>query len=92
MNDQAVSTRANLALALGLATLAAWVAGVSATGESGEENGWIWVAMFAFGAAAVVAGMTSEPGRPTGRALAGTAVGALGVGVFAAFAIADVLG
>jgi FtsH-binding integral membrane protein len=81
---EAVSARANLALGLGLAALAAWVAGAAT-----DSEGPIWIVMAVFALAALVVGMSAQEGRPTGRALAATIIGALGVTVFLAFLVAD---
>ncbi len=39
------TSRANLALGLGLAALVTWFIAIAITGENGDDNGWIWVVM-----------------------------------------------
>jgi uncharacterized membrane protein YhdT len=81
------ASRANLAFGLGLATLAAWVVGYFISGESGDENAWIWFLMAALGLGAIVAGLMAREGRKLpGRALAGLLLGAVFVLIFLAFA------
>jgi len=84
--------RANLALGLAIAALAAWAAGVAFSGD-GDEYGWIWLVMAVLGAAAVVTGFSArEDGRPRGRALAAVVIGALLVLIFLGFVIGDAIG
>lgn len=79
--------KANLSLGLGLATLAAWVVGYFISGESGDENAWIWFVMAALGLAAVVTGlMARQAGKLPAKAMAGVVLGALFVLIFLAFA------
>ena len=82
-------SRANLALGLGLAALVTWFIAIAITGENGDDNGWIWVVMAALGLAALVTGLRAGPGRPTGRALIGAAIGGVLVLLFLGFVIAD---
>ncbi len=86
------TSRANLALGLGLAALVTWVIAIAITGENGDDNGWIWVVMAALGLAALVTGLRAGPGRPTGRALIGAAIGGLLVLLFLGFVIAEAVG
>lgn len=83
------TSRANLALGLGLAALVTWFIAVVITGDNGDENGWIWLVMAALGLAAVVTGLRAGPGRPTGRALIGAAIGGVLVLIFLGFVIAE---
>lgn len=83
------SSRANLALGLGLAALVSWFIALAIT--ENDDNGWIWVVMAALGLAALVTGLRAGPGRPTGRALIGAAIGGLLVLLFLGFVIADVV-
>ena len=83
-------SRANLALGLGVAALAAWLVAMAIAGDD-DENGWIWVVMAILGLAALVAGLRAGPGRPTGRALVGATIGGLLVALFLGFVIADAL-
>ena len=83
------TSRANLALGLGLAALVTWFIALAITGENGDDNGWIWVVMAVLGLAALVTGLRAGPGRPTGRALIGAVIGGLLFLVFLGFVIAD---
>lgn len=82
------TSRANLALGLGLAALITWFIAVAVTSEN-DENDWIWVVMAVLGLAALVTGLRAGPGRPTGRALIGAAIGGLLVLLFLGFVIAE---
>ncbi len=82
------TSRANLALGLGLAALVTWFVAIAIAGEN-DENGWIWVVMAVLGLAALVTGLRAAPGRPTGRALIGAAIGGLLVLLFLGFVIAE---
>ncbi len=82
------TSRANLALGLGLAALVTWFLAVAITGEN-DDYGWIWVVMAVLGLAALVTGLRAGPGRPTGRALIGAAIGGLLVLLFLGFVIAE---
>ncbi len=85
---RAQDARGNLTLALGLAALASWVAGVFFTGEGGNENGWIWIVMAVLSLAAVVTGaLAFRGGRPSGRTITGLAIGGVLLLVFLAFAL-----
>jgi hypothetical protein len=78
--------RANLSLGLGVATLAAWVIGILITGESGEENDWIWFLMAVLALGAIVTGfMARQGGRFPGRALVGLVLGGVFFLIFLAF-------
>ena len=83
------TSRANLALGLGLAALVTWFIAIAITGENGDDNGWIWVVMAVLGLAALVTGLRAGPGRPAGRALIGAAIGGLLFLVFLGFTIAE---
>jgi len=83
------TSRANLALGLGLAALVTWFIAIAITGENGDDNGWIWAVMAVLGLAALVTGLRAGPGRPAGRALIGAAIGGLLFLVFLGFVIAD---
>ena len=86
------SPRANLALGLGIATLATWAIAIVANGD-GEKYDWIWPIMAALGLAALITGLTArEGGKLRGRALIGAVLGGLAVLVFLAFVIGDALG
>ena len=85
------SPQANLALGLGLAAIVTWIIAVIASGDSGDENGWLWVVMAVLGLAALITGLRASPGRPRGRALVGAVIGGLLVLLFLAFVIGDAL-
>jgi len=85
------TSQANLALGLGLAAIVTWIIAVIASGESGDENGWLWVVMAVFALAALVTGLRANPGRPRGRALIGAVIGGLLVLLFLGFVIGDAL-
>lgn len=53
--------RANLALGLALAAIAAWVAGVAL--DAGDDYGWMWLVMTVLGAAAFVDAATGASDR-----------------------------
>jgi hypothetical protein len=79
--------KATLSLGLGVATLVAWVVGYFISGESGDENAWIWFLMAALGLGAVVTGlMARQAGRIPGRALVGLVLGGVFFLIFLAFA------
>ena len=82
------TSRANLALGLGLAALVTWFIAIAIAGDN-DDNGWIWVVMALLGLAALVTGLRAGPGRPTGRALIGAAIGGLLVLLFLGFTIAE---
>jgi hypothetical protein len=50
------------------------------------ENDWIWLIMLALGLAAVIVGLIAGRGKPVGRALIGTILGALLVVLYLLFA------
>jgi len=83
--------QANLALGLGIAAIATWIIAVIISGESGDENDWIWVVMAVIALAALVTGLRASPGRPRGRALVGAVIGGLLVLLFLGFVIGDAL-
>lgn len=83
--------QANLALGLALAAIVTWIIAVVASGDSGDENGWLWVVMAALGLAALITGLRAGPGRPYGRALIAAVIGGLLVLLFLAFVIGDAL-
>ena len=85
------TSQANLALGLGLAAALAWLVAILASGDSGDENGWLWVVMAVLALAALVTGLRAGPGRPHGRALIGTVIGGLLVLLFLGFVIGDAL-
>ena len=87
----ASTPRANLAFGLGLAAMATWIIAIFASGDSGDENGWLWVVMAVLALAALVTGLRANPGRPQGLALIGTVIGGLLVLLFLGFVIADAL-
>ena len=85
------TSQENLALGLGLAAALAWLIAMLASGDSGDENGWLWVVMAVLGLAALVTGLRASPGRPRGRALVGTVIGGLLVLLFLGFVVGDAL-
>lgn len=87
-SEASVERRSNFALGLGLAAAASWCVAVAVAGDN-DENGFLWVVMAALGLAALVVGLTANPGAPRGRALVGTVLGGLLVLVFLGFVIAD---
>ena len=87
----ASTPQANLALGLGLAAIVTWIIAIIASGDSGDENGWLWVVMAVLALAALVTGLRANPGRPQGRALVGTVIGGLLVLLFVGFVIGDAL-
>ena len=89
VSQTADSSRSNLAFGLGLAALASWIIAMAATGEDGDDNSWLWIVMFGFGAAALIAGLRVN--APRGRAWVGVVVGGLLVALFLAFIIGDLV-
>lgn len=78
-------SKANLALGLGIGALLANIVGLFIEGEN-NSNGWIWFVMGALALAAVVVGLMDGRGKPVGRALIGTVIGALILVEFILFA------
>ncbi len=85
------TSQANLALGLGLAAALTWLIAIFASGDSGDENGWLWVVMAVLALAALITGLRTSPGRPRGRALIGTVIGGLLVLLFLGFVVGDAL-
>lgn len=81
---EAVS-RSNLALGLGVGSVVAMLVGMVIANEN-DENVWIWFVMAALGLGALVAGLMAGRGKPVGRALIGTVLGALTLLLFLLFA------
>lgn len=80
--------KANLSLGLGIATVAAWVVGIVISGETGDENDWIWFVMAGLGVAAIAtAFMARTAGKFPRKAMVGLVLGALFVLIFLAFAL-----
>jgi hypothetical protein len=78
-------SRGNLALGLGLGSVLALLIGMFIAGED-DQNVWIWFVMAALGLGALVVGLMAGRGKPMGRALIGTVLGALTVILFLLFA------
>lgn len=87
MRSDAEPSKANLALGLGLGALVANVLGMFITGDDGDSNSWIWIVMALLALGAVVVGLMDGRGKPRGRALVGTVIGALIVLEFLLFLI-----
>lgn len=86
--NSAVPARGNLgdaAFGLGLLSLVVMIIAMIVNGD-GDEYGWMWFLMAALGLGALVAGLMSGRGRPVGRAMIGTVLGALTVILFLLFA------
>lgn len=81
----AAPSKANIALGLGVGALVMNVVGFFFAGEN-DENGWIWLVMGALALGAVIVGLMDGRGKPVGRALIGTVLGALIVVEFLLFA------
>jgi peptidoglycan/LPS O-acetylase OafA/YrhL len=79
------ASRSNLALGLGVGAVLAMLVGMVIAGED-DENVWIWFVMAALGLGALVAGLMAGRGKPVGRALIGTVLGALTLVLFLLFA------
>ena len=71
----------------GLGALVANVLGMFITGDDGDSNSWIWIVMALLALGAVVVGLMDGRGKPRGRALVGTVIGALIVLEFLLFLI-----
>ena len=85
--------KSNLALGLGVAAALAWVAGAMFTGESGDDNGWIWTLMAVLALGAVITGfMARQAGKFPRKALAGVVLGGLLVLVYAGFWAVELMG
>lgn len=69
-------SKANLSLGLGIGALVANVLGAFIASEN-DENGWIWIVMGVLALGALVVGLMDGRGKPAGRALIGTVLGAL---------------
>ena len=78
-------SRSNLSMGLGVGAVLAMVVGMVISGEN-DENGWIWFVMAALGLGALVVGLMAGRGKPVGRALIGTVLGALTLLLFLLFA------
>lgn len=87
MRSDTEPSKANLALGLGLGALVANVLGMFITGDDGDSNSWIWIVMALLALGAVVVGLMDGRGKPRGRALVGTVIGALIVLEFLLFLI-----
>jgi hypothetical protein len=87
MRSDTEPSKANLALGLGLGALVANVLGMFITGDDGDSNSWIWIVMGLLALGAVVVGLMDGRGKPRGRALVGTVIGALIVLEFLLFLI-----
>lgn len=83
---RAAPSKANIALGLGVGAVVANLLGMFITGEDGNSNGWIWFVMAALAAGALVVGLMDGRGKPVGRALIGTILGALIIIEFLLFA------
>lgn len=77
-------SKANLALGLGIGAVLANVLGAFIAAD--DSNGWIWMVMGALALAAVVVGLMDGRGKPVGKALIGTVLGALILVEFTLFA------
>ena len=80
-------SKGDISLGLGVAALLTFVIAMFVTGDEGDENGWLWMVMAAFAAGALVVGLMAGGGKPKGRALIGTVIGALFVLLFLVFAL-----
>lgn len=78
-------SKGNIALGLGVAAIVANVLGFFIAGEN-DENGWIWMVMGALALGAVIVGLMDGRGKPAGRALIGTVLGAVVLIEFLLFA------
>ena len=78
-------SKAKIALGLGVAAVVANVIGFFIAGDN-DENGWIWFVMAALALGAVIVGLMDGRGKPVGRALVGTVLGALVLIEFLLFA------
>ena len=79
------TSKGNIALGLGVAAIVANVLGFFIAGEN-DENGWIWIVMGALALGAVIVGLMDGRGKPAGRALIGTVLGAVVLIEFVLFA------
>ena len=86
------SSRANLALGLGIATIAGFILAVIVVG-SDDEPGWVWMISPVLGLGALAAGFTArEGGRFPVRAVIGMVLGALSVLNLIGWTIAGIAG
>ena len=81
----AAPSKAKIALGLGIGAVVLNVIGVLIAGEN-DKNDWIWFVMAAVALGAVVVGLMDGRGKPVGRALVGTVLGALVLIEFLLFA------
>ncbi|HYN98554.1 MAG TPA: hypothetical protein VEU28_02660 [Actinomycetota bacterium] len=70
---------------MGVAAIVANVLGFFIAGEN-DENGWIWMVMGALALGALIVGLMDGRGKPAGRALIGTVLGAVVLIEFVLFA------
>jgi hypothetical protein len=84
-SSTAGTSKGNVALGLGVAAIVANVLGFFIAGEN-DENGWIWMVMGALALGAVIVGLMDGRGKPAGRALIGTVLGAVVLIEFLLFA------
>lgn len=86
------SSRANLSLGLGIATIAGFVLAALVVG-SDDEPGWLWLISPVLGLGAVAAGFTArEGGRFPVRAIVGMVIGAISILNLIGWTIAGIAG
>ena len=86
------SSRANLSLGLGIATVAGFILAIVAT-SGDDEPGWVWFISPVLGLGALAAGLAArEGGRFPVRAVIGMVIGALAILNMIGWTIAGIAG